>query len=441
MMGRAVLVSLALLAAAGCTAPAPQAKGCIHVVEENGATSGECLPVAPSAKRVDTGTPTFSKPTEITNPLHPTGALAQTIYGGQVDGKPFHTEVTLLPQTKTIEWRGQRIETLVIQYFALSGGRIVEVALDWYAQADDGSVWYLGEDVFNYADGVVADTGGTWIAGPRAPAAMIMPAKPRVGDVYRPENAPEVVFEEVTVKAVGQTVDGPSGKINGAITVTELHMDGSREDKTFAPGYGEYATGTPSGDLEQAMLALPTDAKPGPVPDELDTFASVIARASDAVAARDWEAAATAARAVTRAWSEFQPSDAPLTLLRTQMGRDIDALAAAIRQRDAEAARGAALRVGQDELDLRSRYQPVPATDLARMKLWARQLRVDAAAKDAAGVAGDAECLRWTYDRIRHQTTNAAAVDKVLAELRTAAKDKDVAAAASRAAELVRLLG
>ena len=35
---------------------------------------------------------------------------------------------------------------------------------------------------------------------------MIMPADPQVGDVYRPENMPGFVFEEVVVTAVGVTV-------------------------------------------------------------------------------------------------------------------------------------------------------------------------------------------------------------------------------------------
>ena len=37
-------------------------------------------------------------------------------------------------------------------------------------------------------------------------AAMIMPADPKVGDVYRPENIPGFVFEEVTVKAVKEKI-------------------------------------------------------------------------------------------------------------------------------------------------------------------------------------------------------------------------------------------
>jgi hypothetical protein len=80
--------------------------------------------------------------------------------------------------------------TRIHQYVAYLGGRILEVALDWYAQADDGSVWYFGEDVFNYLDGMVADTHGTWLACKDGPPGMIMPAIPSPGQVYRPENIP-----------------------------------------------------------------------------------------------------------------------------------------------------------------------------------------------------------------------------------------------------------
>jgi hypothetical protein len=444
----AALVSVGVVVAlvgSGCTGSgkpetSERGSGCVKKVGEDGETLGGCLPIASSSKRVDLRTPRFSDPTEVTNPLHPTGTVTQTIYGGQVDGKPFRTEVTVLRERKTITWQGNRIAALTSQYFALSDGRIVEVALDWYAQADDGSVWYLGEDVFNYEDGVVQDTEGTWIAGDKAPAAMIMPEHPQQGDVYRPENAPPLVFEEVTVASTGETVSGPSGPIKGAIVVDELHLDGSHERKTFAPGYGEFATGDPDGDLEAVSLALPTDAVSAPVPEELDTLAETIRRTADAVSARDWAAATTAAKAVNLAWAEFQPSDVPLELLRKQTGRDIDALADAVAKRDADQARNAALRVAQNELDVRSRHQPVTTTDLARMRLWARQAVIDAAAKDAGAVAGDAESLKWTFDRVRDTVSDADAVDARLAELRTAVENEDLAAAATVAKRLSGLL-
>ena len=71
---------------------------------------------------------------------------------------------------------------------------------------------------------------------------MIMPADPKVGNAYRPENIAGLVFEEVTVKEVGKTVAGPRGPIHGAIVTRELHDDGSFEEKVFAPGYGEFFT-------------------------------------------------------------------------------------------------------------------------------------------------------------------------------------------------------
>ena len=91
----------------------------------------------------------------------------------------------------------------------------MEAARDYYAQGADGSVWYFGEEVDNYEDGVVVDHEGTWLAGPEGPPGMIMPAQPAVGAVYRPENIPGVVLEEDTVKAVDQTVQGPRGPVLG----------------------------------------------------------------------------------------------------------------------------------------------------------------------------------------------------------------------------------
>jgi hypothetical protein len=185
--------------------------------------------VAPADRRVDLTAPTFSDPMAVTNPLHPGARTDQVIYGGQVDGGTFRTEFTRLPEPKRITWAGRTFDAVTMQYLAFQDGRVAEVALDWFAQADDGAVWYIGEDVFNYEEGVVADTEGTWVAGPRTPAAMIMPARPRTGDVYRPENAPGVVFEEVLVRATDRTVPGPSGPVSGAAAVRERSADGVRD--------------------------------------------------------------------------------------------------------------------------------------------------------------------------------------------------------------------
>ena len=104
--------------------------------------------------------------------------LPQVLQLGHEAGKPLRVEDTRLPQTRAFQWEGRRVDTVASQFVAYLGGRIREVAIDYYAQADDGSVWYFGEDVFNYEDGVVADTHGTWLAGKDGPPGMIMPANP-----------------------------------------------------------------------------------------------------------------------------------------------------------------------------------------------------------------------------------------------------------------------
>jgi hypothetical protein len=235
--------------------------------------AGVPLPIAPDSERVDLQPPSFSNPLEITNPLFPIGKLFRAILLGNLEGVPLRIETTLMPGTTTVNLKGQRVETHISQFVAYLGGRIHEVALDRYAQADDGAVWYLGEDVFDYEDGLVADSEGTWLAGKDGPAAMIMPAHPRVGDVWRTENICGLVFEEVTAESTDVTVQGPQGPVTGALVVQELHQDATLEPKTFAPGYGEFVSGGGL-DLEALALAIPADALPGLPPKELEVLSS-----------------------------------------------------------------------------------------------------------------------------------------------------------------------
>jgi hypothetical protein len=142
------------------------------------------LPVAPASQRVDLVAPPFTDSTAVTNPLFPIARLQSAILNGSEDREPLKIETTLLPDARVMEWSpGQCVKTLVSQFVAYRGGRIEEVALD---------------------------------------------------------RIPGLVFEQVTVKHVGKTVAGPFGPVAGAIVAGELHDDGTREDKTFAPGYGEF---------------------------------------------------------------------------------------------------------------------------------------------------------------------------------------------------------
>jgi hypothetical protein len=394
------------------------------------------LPTAPESQRVDLAAPTFSHPTQVTNPLFPIGELQRVILLGTVDGLPFRTETTLLPETKTIEWNGQTVETLASQYAAFLDGRIHEVALDWYAQADDGSVWYFGEDVYNYENGVVADTGGTWQAGRDGPAAMIMPGSPQVGNVFRPENAPGVVFEEVTVRTVDQTVHGPRGPVGGAIVVQELHMDGSTEGKIFAPGYGEFLSGA-GGDLEAAALAVPIDALGEPMPANLESLSSATRQIMEAARSEDWSIASSNLETALAAWDSYRTGKLPRAL-EAQMTSALVKLVAAVDARQPSEAAQAAIGSARAVLDFEVRHRPVAEVDLAHFDLWAAQVILDAGAGDPASVAGDVASLEWIRDRFTHTLRDADAegIDTLLGDLRSAADNEDLTAAAEAAVQI-----
>jgi hypothetical protein len=395
------------------------------------------LPVAPESKRVDVVAPTFADPTTISNPLFPISDLHSAVLNGRVDGKPFHTETTLLPETRIIEWTvGQQVETRISQYVAYLDGRIEEVALDYYAQADDGSVWYFGEDVFNYEDGHVADTDGTWLAGKEGPPAMIMPGDPQVGDVYRPENVPGLVLEEVTVKAVDKRVAGPRGLVDGAIVVGELHQDGSRESKTFAPSYGEFFTGS-GGDVEALALAVPTDALDGPVPAELEVLSVSANAAFAAVRASDWKATSASIGQLHAAWASYRSGQLP-PRIAAEMTSAIRSLDRAVAARDRVRASTTAIDVSQSALELELRHRPPPEIDRARFELWARQLVVDATAGDADGARGDLATLEWIRDRfaVTIAEVDLTRIDAQLVGLRAALNDDDLRALAAGANRL-----
>jgi hypothetical protein len=396
----------------------------------------EGLEVAPDGQRVDLTMPSFSNPTRITNPLFPISMQGSVLLLGRVDGKAFRTEVTLLPDTRIIEWQDQRVETLVSQYVAFLGGRLHEVAYDFYAQADDGSVWYFGEDVFNFEDGSIVDTHGTWIAGKDGPAAMIMPARPQVGDVYRPENIPGFVFEEVTVTSVDQPLDGPLAPIDGGLVIEELHMDGSTEDKSFAPGYGEFSTAG-GGDTEAVALAVPTDALSTPPPAELVTLETAAAGVVEAAGSGDWSAARDAVDEMTLAWDRHRAGEVP-KMIEPRMTDALDSLADAVRSRNAARSTQAAIDAARWSLDLQLRHRPAVEIDFARLGLWADQLVRDAAAGDAAAVGGDFFAMDYIRDRILHALDGAEATrfNTILEELQGAVGDEDLPAAAGSAAQL-----
>ncbi len=398
------------------------------------------LVLAPDAARRDLVAAPFSDPAPVTNPLFPISELHSAILNGHVDGKVFHTETTLLPFTKIVEWApGQCVRVLVSQYMAFLDGRLQETAIDLYAQADDGSVWYLGETVSDYAtDGLIITTEGTWQAGIDGPMAMIMPSDPQVGDVNRAENIPGNSFEEVQVTKVGQTFDGPSGAVSGGIVANEIHQDAAPSDKLFAPGYGEFRS-TDGPDVEAMALASPTDSLPGGVPGDLVT----ISRGADRIFAqrlttpKQWSRAKTTALGMRAAWLAFRADDVPPRLVRpTDIA--LHNLVAAVTTHNRSRTHRASIDAAYASNDLQLRYRPVTEVDTMRFDLWVRRASVDATTGSLGGTRSDVVTLEWIRDRIAHtlEPITRIRIDTLVGDLGAAVADADLKAAARTARDL-----
>lgn len=398
------------------------------------------ISLAADAARRDLVAAPFSNSTAVTNPLFPIAVLDSAILNGRVDGKPFYTETTLLPFTRIIEWQsGQCVRVLVSQYMAFLDGKLQETAIDLYAQADDGSVWYLGEDVFDYdAGGRIVTTEGTWHAGAEGPAAMIMPSDPQVGDANRPENIPGFVFEEVTVTQVDQTFEGPSGPVSGGIVGTETHQDGTFSDKLFAPGYGEFRS-TDGPDVEAMALASPMDSLAGGVPADLTAISESADRifSSRLATPAQWRDAEAIANGMIDAWNTFREGDVPPRLVRPTR-HALEELAAQTSAHDRSQAWAASIDASYASINLQLRYRPVTEVDTIRFELWARRALVHALDGSLGGVRSDLVTMEWIRDRFVHtiDPVTRTRIDTLLVHLGTAVMDRDLEAAAHTASAL-----
>jgi len=256
--------------------------------------------------------------------------------------------------------------------------------------------------------------------------------------VYRPENIPGFVFEEVTVKSITETVDGPQGPISGAMLVEELLMDGVVEDKIFAPGYGEFMAQVVSEDeLVTVSIGVPLDAVGGPVPAEVDQLATASADIVVAAGTADWAGVTALLAGAIAAWDTYRGTGVP-PLTADGMDVALEAMSAAVGTQDAAATQQAANDLAYVVTDLRLRHEEPATVDVERMDIVARQMMVDAAAEDEAFVLGNVRHLEALWARTSHAVAAAPAtsIEGLLADLGAAAKSADYAAATAAAQAL-----
>jgi hypothetical protein len=189
---------------------------------------------------VGQSSPKFSHPRDITNPYLPLASLKQDILEGTEAGNRVHIERTALPDRhKTFKVGKQSVEAFAVEDRETEKGELAEVAIDYFAQADDGTVYYLGEEVDEYKGGKVVGHEGAWMYGvDTKKLTPIMPGAPKVGDRFRSEDVSKTLFENDEVVSLSETVTVPTGTYHDCLKIKEGLADGTIEYKYFAKGVG-----------------------------------------------------------------------------------------------------------------------------------------------------------------------------------------------------------
>jgi len=164
--------------------------------------------------------------------------------------------VTVTHDTKVV----MGVTCVVVHDVASVDGEVEEDTFDWFAQDDEGNVWYFGEDTTAY-DGETSTTAGSWEAGvDGAQPGIQMEGDPQVGDEYRQEYLAGEAEDMGAVLALGESASVPYGDFTGCVRTrdfTPLEPD-KVEEKVYCPDVGLVLADLVEGGLEHLELVSVT---------------------------------------------------------------------------------------------------------------------------------------------------------------------------------------
>jgi hypothetical protein len=208
--------------------------------------------------------------TEIDNPYMPLEPGTQFTYR-EVDeeGTELQVVVTVTDETKEI---ANGITARVVRDTVSQDGQLVEDTFDWFAQDDDGNVWYLGEDTAEFEDGELTTKEGSWEAGvDGAQPGVVMPAKPRPGLRYRQEFYESEAEDNGAVLSTKEMAEVPFGQYKKVLLTkdTSAIEPDVLEYKLYARGVGLVLTlGVSGGGGREELLSIedvPAGTATGPL--------------------------------------------------------------------------------------------------------------------------------------------------------------------------------
>ncbi len=191
----------------------------------------------------------------IDNPLFPLPVGAVWKYEAATEGELI--TVTVTSETVTV----MGVDCVVVHDEARTpSGDLIEDTRDWYAQDNEGNVWYFGEDTAEYVNGQVANRNGAWEAGvDGALPGIIMQAAPEKGMTYYQEYLVCQAEDQGEVMALGESVSGPTGDYSDCVRIRDFSLLDPLADefKTFCPGVGLVLTTDPeTGDTLEELTSV-----------------------------------------------------------------------------------------------------------------------------------------------------------------------------------------
>ncbi len=158
---------------------------------------------------------------QVDNPYLPLQPGTTLSYRGKLDGKSATDVFSVTNRTKVI----LGVATTVVHDQVFVKRQLVEDTEDWFAQDEDGNVWYFGEDTKELENGVVVSTQGSWQAGvDNARAGIFMPAQPKVGQAFKQEDAKNVAEDCFEIVDLNATVRTPFVSSNQALKTEEFSL-------------------------------------------------------------------------------------------------------------------------------------------------------------------------------------------------------------------------
>jgi hypothetical protein len=137
------------------------------------------------------------------------------------DGEVLDVVVIATDTTRRV---ADGIEARVVRDTVRQGGQVLEDTFDWYAQDDDGNVWYLGEDTAEFEGGRITSREGSFEAGvDGAQPGIVMPADPAPGQRYRQEFLEGEAEDRGAVLSVDELVQAPVGRYDHAVLTKDTN--------------------------------------------------------------------------------------------------------------------------------------------------------------------------------------------------------------------------